>query len=139
MALLGVIDVETTGLNPYRHNRVIELAALVVRPDGEVIPEFATLLNPERDIGPTSIHGVSASDVASAPRFADIAGMLLDRLDGCVALAGHNVRFDHSFLCTEFSRIGCTFPDGPVICTMQLSGGGTLSSCCEEYGIPFEG
>ena len=139
MTYLAVIDVETTGLNPYRHDRVIELAALMMRLDGEVIREFVTLLNPERDIGPTSIHGLTASDIIAAPRFAEVAGALLDILNGCVAVAGHNIRFDHSFLSAEFDRLGHAFPNGPTVCTMQLAGGGTLSSCCEDYGITFEG
>ena len=139
MTYLAVIDVETTGLNPYRHDRVIELAALLMRLDGEVIREFVTLLNPERDIGQTSIHGLTASDVVAAPRFVEVAGALLDILNGCVALAGHNIRFDHSFLSAEFNRLGYPFPNGPIVCTMQLAGGGTLSTCCEDYGIAFEG
>lgn len=139
MTYLAVIDVETTGLNPYRHDRVIELAALMMRLDGEVIREFVTLLNPGRDIGPTSIHGLTTSDIVAAPRFAEVAGVLLDTLNGCVALAGHNIRFDHSFLSAEFGRLGHAFPNGPTVCTMQLAGGGTLSSCCGDYGIAFEG
>ena len=136
---LAVIDVETTGLNPYRHDRVIELAALMMRLDGEIIREFVTLLNPERDIGPTSIHGLTASDIIAAPLFVEIAGVLIDILNGCVALAGHNIRFDRSFLSAEFDRLGHAFPNGPTVCTMQLAGGGTLSSCCEDYGVAFEG
>jgi hypothetical protein len=33
--------------------------------DGEVGREFVTLINPERDIGPTTIHGLTASDIVS--------------------------------------------------------------------------
>jgi len=139
MTYLAVIDVETTGLNPYRHDRVIEVAALMMRTDGEIIREFVTLVNPERDVGPTRIHGITASDVVAAPRFVEIAGMLFDALNGCVAVVGHNVRFDHSFLSAEFRRLGHSFPDGPTLCTMQLAGGGTLSSCCRDYNVNFEG
>ncbi|HWH76256.1 MAG TPA: exonuclease domain-containing protein, partial [Candidatus Binatus sp.] len=127
MTRLAVIDVETTGLNPYRHDRVIELAALVMNLDGEVSREFVTLINPERDIGPTTIHGITASDIVAAPQFAEVAGSLIEILNGCVAIAGHNIRFDHSFLSAEFSRLGLTFPLGPTLCTMNLSGGGSLS------------
>lgn len=136
MPLLAVIDVETTGLYPCRHDRIVEVAAVVMGPDGGVLREFTSLLNPERDIGPTSIHGLVASDVAAAPRFGDIAGALLEAVDGCVALAGHNIRFDQSFLAVEFSRIGHAFPEGPLLCTLELAGGGSLSSCCGDYGIP---
>ncbi len=139
MPLLAVIDAETTGLYPYRYDRVVEIAAVVMSPDGRILREFASLINPERDIGPTSIHGLGASDIVAAPRFADIAGALLETVEGCVALAGHNIRFDRSFLAVEFSRIGHVFPDGPLLCTLELAGGGSLSSCCGDYGIPYSG
>ena len=139
MGCVGVIDVETTGLRPYRHDRIVELAALVIHPDGTILREFVTLLNPERDLGPTWLHGISARDVLVAPRFGEIAGALLEVLDGCVALAGHNVRFDHSFLAIEFGRLGYSFPDGPMLCTMQLAGGRNLSCACSDYGIAVEG
>ena len=139
MTYLAVIDVETTGLNPYRYDRVIELAALVMGLDGEIVREFATLLNPERDIGPTSIHGLTASEVISAPRFGEVAALLVETVKDCVALAGHNVRFDYSFLSAEFGRLGHAIPDCPTLCTMRLAGGGTLSSCCDDYGIVFQG
>lgn len=139
MTCVAVIDVETTGLNPYRHDRIVELAALVISPDGWVRREFVTLVNPERDIGPSRVHGLSTQDILAAPRFSEIAGALVEVLDGCVALAGHNVRFDHSFLTAEFGRLGYPFPDGPTLCTMQLAGGGSLSCACSDYGIAVEG
>jgi DNA polymerase III subunit epsilon len=139
MACVGVIDVETTGLTPQRHDRIIEVAALVIHPSGTIVREFVTLLNPERDLGPTCIHGLTARDVLAAPRFAEIAGALCEVLDGCVALVGHNVRFDHSFLASEFDRLGYSFPDGPMLCTMQLAGGGSLSCACADYGIAVAG
>ena len=66
MSLLAVIDTETTGLYPYRHDRIVEIAAVVMGPDGGILREFASLINPERDIGPTSIHGLAASDIVTA-------------------------------------------------------------------------
>ena len=139
MTYIGVIDVETTGLNPYRHDRIVELAVVVMQLDGTIVREFVTLVNPERDIGPTSIHGIASSDIVSAPLFSQIAGDIVEMLDGCVALAGHNVRFDQSFLSNEFGRIGYVCPDDPTICTMQLTGGGKLANVCTDYGIAFEG
>lgn len=139
MSCIAVIDVETTGLSPYRHNRIVEIAAVVIQPGGKVLREFVTLVNPDRDIGPTRIHGLTAHDVLGAPRFAEIAGALLETLEGCVALAGHNVRFDHSFLTVEFQRLDISFPESPTLCTMHLAGGGNLSSACLDYEIEFEG
>ena len=104
MPCLAIIDAETTGLNPYRHDRIVEVAAVVIRPDGETLREFVSLINPERDMGPTGLHGITAGDVLQAPRFGEVAPALLETLNGCVAIAGHNVRFDYSFLACEFER-----------------------------------
>src|SRR3989441_11759534 len=136
---IAVIDVETTGLFPFRHDRVVEVAAVVVQVDGHVEREFVSLVNPARDIGPSSIHGLTSEDLLYAPRFEEIAGLILDTLRGTVAIAAHNVRFDRQFLDSEFSRLGCPLPDCLSICTMRLAGGGKLAECCRDYDISLEG
>ena len=139
MACVAVVDVETTGLNPFRGDRIVEVAAVVIQDDGTILREFVTIINPERDMGPIHIHGLATQDILAAPRFGEIAGAFLETINGCVALAGHNVRFDQSFLAVEFNRIGYAFPDCPMLCTMRLAGGGSLSSVCAEYGVAIEG
>ncbi len=139
MVSIAVIDVETTGLNPYRHDRVIEIASVVVSADGTIIREFSTLINPERDIGPSHIHGLGAGDVLAAPKFSDVVGGLTEFLSGCVALAGHNVRFDLAFLGAEFARAGYLLPACPSLCSMKLAGGGRLVDVCSEFEIDMEG
>ena len=90
-------------------------------------------------MGPTSIHGLTASDVFDAPRFVDIAGNLTELLRHSNALAGHNVRFDVSFLQSEYRRIGVDMPSYRTFDTMRLAGGGSLSACCAEHDITFDG
>jgi DNA polymerase III subunit epsilon len=137
-AMIAVIDVETTGIFPLRNDRVLEVAAVVIQPDGRVEREFVSLVNPGRDIGPSHVHGLLSEDILPAPRFSDVAPLLVDVLDGTVAIAGHNVRFDRQFLDFEFSRIGQPMPDCFSMCTMLLAGGGTLAGCCENFGVSFE-
>lgn len=132
---VAVIDVETTGLFPFRHDRVVEVAAVIVRTDGRIEREFVSLVNPARDIGPSSIHGLTSEDVLHAPQFAEIAAQVLEVLSGTVAIAAHNVLFDRQFLESEFSRLGYQIPDCFSICTMQLAGGGSLADCCRENGF----
>ncbi|MBN1507924.1 MAG: hypothetical protein JW955_13820 [Sedimentisphaerales bacterium] len=135
---IAVVDVETTGLFPFRHDRVVEVAVVVIQGDGRTTSEFASLVNPARDMGPTSIHGLTAEDIVHAPHFGEIAAILVETLSGSIAIAGHNVRFDQQFLESEFARMGCQFPDCVSICTMQLAGGGSLTDCCRNHGIPSE-
>lgn len=137
-ALLAVVDVETTGLSRTR-DRVVELAAVVMDTNGEIVSEFESLINPDRDVGPTYIHGLTAEDVGDAPRFADLAGLFVDALTGVVALAGHNVRFDLGFLDAEFLRIGSWLPECPAICTMKFTGRRKLVECCKDFGISIDG
>lgn len=138
MALISVIDCETTGLNAARADRIIELAAVVIDTAGGVAREFVSLINPGRDVGKTSLHGITASDVADAPAFQDIIGHVTEVLDGTIALAAHNVGFDHRFLRREFERAGIESPDVATLCTMRLAGGGTLECCCTDMGITFD-
>lgn len=56
-----VVDVETTGV--YDTDKIVEVAAVTVSPNGRIVDEWDTLVNPERDVGPTHIHRVSAAMV----------------------------------------------------------------------------
>jgi DNA polymerase-3 subunit epsilon len=136
----AVVDLETTGLTP-RTNRVIEVGVVLVDATGEVQETFGTLVNPHRDLGPTSVHGVRAADARRSPSFADIAGYLTQLLDARV-LVSHNLAFDLMFLQAEYARLGVELPvslsDG--LCTMSLAGrylgraGRSLGECCAAVG-----
>ena len=140
----AAIDLETTGLSP-RVDRVIEIAVIQLDCDLSPCGEFTTLINPGRDIGATHIHRITARDVVGAPRFEQVAPMLLDVLRGRVVVA-HNVQFDLRFLYAEFARIGVGLPEPPVMCTMQLAPqylrglpARSLAACCVAAGIPLDG
>ncbi|HUF60665.1 MAG TPA: exonuclease domain-containing protein [Verrucomicrobiales bacterium] len=139
MDRIAVIDLETTGLSPWRHNRVVEIGIVVISPDGTVHTEYETLVNPNRDVGPSCIHQISAADVLQAPIFADVAGDVLEILASANAVAGHNVSFDKNFLVKEYERIGVALPAIPLLCTCRLFGRGSLQACCGELGISFAG
>ncbi|MCH8046783.1 MAG: hypothetical protein IID44_24030 [Planctomycetes bacterium] len=136
---IAVIDVETTGLSPWRNDRVVEIAIVVISPDGMVQSEYDTLVNPNRDLGPTRIHRISAADVLRAPAFTDVAGDVLEILTSVSVIAGHNVSFDKNFLVKEYERIGVSIPDIPLLCTCHLFGRSNLEACCAELGIAFDG
>ena len=103
-------DTETTGLEPFGGDRIIEFAAVEFRlgPEGAVVDrkDHAWFINPERDIPRkvTDITGISASDVADAPRFVDVAPKIRDLLANAVTVA-HNYPFDLAFLTMEFDEV----------------------------------
>ncbi len=135
---IAVVDVETTGLSPWRHDRIVEIAVVLLGPDGDIRKEYETLVNPGRDVGPTRIHGISASDVLDAPSFSDIAGDVVALLQHSHVLAGHNISFDRNFLAAEFERLAAPFPELPLLCTCRQLGRQNLAACCEELGIVLD-
>jgi DNA polymerase III epsilon subunit-like protein len=112
----AVVDVATTGHYPQDRDRIVEIAIVHTSPDGTIEDTWSTLLEPERDPGPTHLHGLTWGDLAGAPRFADIAAEIADRLSGRVVVA-HGADFDLGFLVAEFTRAGLTPPLWPVLCT----------------------
>lgn len=119
-----VVDVETTGGQPWGVDRVTEVAAVYV--DGDRVEvAFESLINPGRPIPwhITRLTGISDAMVREAPRFEDIAGEFAAHLVGRVFVA-HNASFDFGFLDAEFSRVAPT-PLGSLVtgqlCTVRLA------------------
>ena len=101
MKPLAFVDVETTGLDPARHE-VVEVAA--VRVDGrslEVLGEAEVRVRPERlheaDPEALRVNGLSAARWSDAVPLREALERVMPLLDGAV-LAGHNVWFDRAFL-----------------------------------------
>lgn len=142
--MFAVLDVETTGLRPQGHDRIVEIAVVRMDESYRSIDEWVTLVNPQRDLGPTSIHGITGRDVANAPSFVEIAGDILERLADAVVV-GHNVAFDLAFLRAEIARLGYELPSVKGLCTLRIScslgfySAGSLDSCCQEVGVAHEG
>jgi ATP-dependent helicase Lhr and Lhr-like helicase len=112
----AVIDVAATGLYLQDRDRIIEIAIVHTSPTGTIEDVRSTLLEPERDPGPTHLHGLTRGDLAGAPRFSDVAAEIADRLAGRVVVA-HGSDFDLGFLVAEFTRADLTPPLWPVLCT----------------------
>lgn len=141
----AVVDCETTGLFPGGHHRIVELA--VVQLDGvdNRVGEWSTLLNPGRDLGDASVHGIRGADVRNAPSFEDVVGSVLDLLADRVVVA-HNARFDCAFLEAELARAGYDVAPLPRLCTIELlkalgADGASLrlADCCQAHGISVDG
>jgi DNA polymerase III subunit epsilon len=116
---LVFVDLETTGANPAYH-RITEVGIVRVQ-SGVLVEEWSSLVNPECRISPyiEAFTGISSEMVAAAPRFADIAATVFEKLRGAVFIA-HNARFDYSFLRSEFRKAGVDYA-AEVLCTVKLS------------------
>lgn len=124
-ALFAVVDLETTGFSPLVGDRILEIGVVRIAGDGSTVDEYATLINPLRDVGPTHVHGITQEDVAQAPTFAEVVGDVLSRLAG-VMFVGHNARYDRDFLAAELSSAGIFLPAIP--CAHSSSGTASIPS-----------
>ncbi|KAJ7955176.1 exonuclease DPD1, chloroplastic/mitochondrial [Quillaja saponaria] len=149
-----VVDIETTGFSRQRE-RIIEIAIRDL--EGGMNSCLQTLVNPERDVPNSHIHGVTTKMVKQpdVPRMEELIPILLKyiksrQIHGGLALfVGHNARcFDVPFLKKEFSRCSFDIPaDWLFLDTlplaremMKLNGSkispkASLSALCEYYDI----
>lgn len=106
---LVVFDLETTGLFP-RKDRIVEIAAIKVNPDGSE-EKLERLLNPTIPIPPeaAAIHGITTEDVKDCPTFADVADEIYAFFEGCDVSGFNSDRYDIPCLEEEFLRVGRNF------------------------------
>jgi DNA polymerase-3 subunit epsilon len=138
-----VMDTETTGLDPRRGDRLIEIGCIEIVNRIPTGREFHRFINPERDVPAEAqaVHGISTDFLRDKPLFSAVARDFLEFI-GEDTLVIHNASFDIGFLNAELERISL----GPigmhrVVDTLQLArrrhpaGPNTLDALCKRYGI----
>lgn len=115
------VDIETTGLES--SDAITEIAAVKYR-GGQVVSEFASLVNPERRIPAfiTRLTGIDNQLVADAPplsvvlpdflRFADFSSSIF---------LAHNVAFDTGFLMRGCEQLGLEWPHPATVDTVSFA------------------
>lgn len=113
---LVAFDSETTGLQPFGGDRMIEFAAVALElgPDGRVVgrTDKSWLIDPgvpiPREV--TALTGLKDSDLKGKPAFADVAEEIRALFADAITVA-HNYSFDLGFLRAESQRIGMRWPE----------------------------
>ncbi|MFL6108978.1 MAG: exonuclease domain-containing protein [Marmoricola sp.] len=142
MSGYAVVDVQTTGLEPSMRHRVVEIAIVTLSDSGQPVDYWCTLVNPQRDVGETGLHGVSARDVMKAPIFDDLVPLVLRSVRGRTLVA-HNLDFELRFLESELRNSGVPLAMPLQVGVPTMEWFGLLSTrrrrrlvdCCEEVGI----
>ncbi|KAA5541883.1 hypothetical protein FYK55_16940 [Roseiconus nitratireducens] len=127
----AVVDVETTGFG--KKDRVIEIGVVVLDSRLRIIDEYETLVDPERDLGPTHIHGITPKMISMAPSFGEVAHAVAKRIENRVIVA-HNLMFDERMIGQEFGRLDALFDPGRGVCTLKLTGQ-KLPAACQMLGV----
>ena len=140
-----VLDTETTGLDPGKGHRIIELAAIELCNRKVSERRFHRYLNPEREIdaGAAEVHGLTLERLQNEPKFAEIAPALLEFIRGAELII-HNAPFDIGFLNKELERSGLPVLKNycvNVIDTLKLAKElhpgkkNNLNALCDRYQI----
>jgi len=140
--LYAILDIETTG-GKFNEEGITEIA--IYKFDGhQIVDQFLTLVNPEREIQPfvVNLTGINSGMLKNAPKFFEVAKRIIEITTDCVLVA-HNANFDNRILTTEFRRLGFKF-ERKTLCTVELSkklipdlASYKLGRLCRSVGIPM--
>jgi len=138
-----VLDTETTGLDPLRGDRLVEIGCIEIfnrMPTGQT---YHVYINPERDMPAEAfaVHGLSTEFLASKPLFNEVVDEFLAFI-GDTPLVIHNASFDISFINAELDRIKRkTIPKDRLVDTLLLARrkhpgvSNRLDDLCSRYSI----
>ena len=102
-----VLDTETTGLDPSKGDRVVEIGCVETMHHIATGESFHVYINPERDmpVEAFNVHGLSEEFLSDKPVFAEILGDFMTFI-GDSPLVIHNAEFDMKFLNSELKKLG---------------------------------
>ncbi|GAC55840.1 DNA polymerase III subunit epsilon [Gordonia hirsuta DSM 44140 = NBRC 16056] len=117
---LVVVDLETTG-GSAQQDAITEIGAVKIR-GGQVLGEFATLVDPGRPIPPqiVSLTGITTAMVHDAPRIEEVLPAFFEFARGAILVA-HNARFDLGFLRRAAERQQLAWPFPAHLCTVVMA------------------
>ena len=143
---LTVFDIETTGLDPKRGHRIIEIGGIRVE-QGRIdqTKTFSSLVNPECLIPPDAqrMHRITDNTLRDAPSIMTVLPEFLAFAESSTLIA-HNAAFDRGFLAVE-KEYCWGYIDLPLcLCTMLLSRSlfptashHSLDALCERFQVPL--
>lgn len=138
-----VFDTETTGLDPQRGDRLVEIGCIEMVNRVTTGQVFHAYFHPERDMPAEAeaVHGLSITFLSDKPKFAERAAELLEFLGDC-PLVAHNAGFDFGFLNAELALCGlppvdrARMVDTVAIARRRHPGAKlSLDALCTRYGI----
>lgn len=138
-----VFDTETTGLDPYQGDRLVEIGCVELLNGFPTGQSFHRYLNPERDVpeGAFKVHGLSREFLLDKPLFAEVCDEFLEFV-AAAPLVAHNAMFDLGFINAELERCKkAAIPRERLVDTLMLArrrypaGPNKLDDLCVRYSI----
>ncbi|MFV0424563.1 MAG: PolC-type DNA polymerase III, partial [Bacilli bacterium] len=140
-----VFDFETTGLNAYGNDRIVEVGAAKIK-NGEIIDTFDKLCNPGVELSEkiTEITGIKNSMLIGKPSEEVVLSEFKEWVED-FALVAHNANFDYGFLKSAYKRFNFGEVSNVIIDTLELSrvlnpqwGRHGLAALVKRYKIKLE-
>ena len=138
-----VFDTETTGLDPQKGDRMVEIGCFEMINRVATGRTFHAYFNPERSMPAEAeaVHGLSEAFLADKPRFAERVAELLEFIADS-PLVAHNAGFDFGFLNAELAICGfepvckSRMVDTVALARVRHPGAKlSLDALCTRYGI----
>ncbi len=138
-----ILDTETTGLDPKRGDRIVEIGAVEVWNRLATGRVFHVLINPERDVPIEAyrIHGHSTAFLRDKPVFKTVAEDFLRFIEQD-PLVIHNADFDMGFINAELKIAGlASISASRVIDTLAVArrkhpgSAVSLDALCDRYHV----
>jgi DNA polymerase III subunit epsilon len=138
-----VLDTETTGLDPLRGDRLVEIGCVEIfnrMPTGQT---FHRYINPQRDVPREAfeVHGLSTEFLADKPLFSAVVDEFLTFV-GDAPLVIHNASFDIGFINAELEKVSrVAIPRERLVDTLLLARrkhpgvSNRLDDLCSRYAI----
>ncbi|MEL7398712.1 MAG: DNA polymerase III subunit epsilon [Pseudomonadota bacterium] len=138
-----VMDTETTGLDPDKGDRIVEIGGVELlnhMPTGRTYHQY---INPERDMSQEAfeVHGLGDEFLSDKPVFKSIAQEFLEFV-GDAKLVIHNASFDMKFINAELGWLGLKpLPYDQAIDTLDIArrkfpgSPASLDALCRRFSI----
>lgn len=138
-----VLDTETTGLDPFSGDRIVEIGAVELfnhMPTGNTYHQY---INPERSMpqGAFAVHGLGDEFLADKPVFRDIYAKFVAFV-GDSKMVIHNASFDMKFINAELEWVGHQkLPFSQALDTLDIArkkfpgAQNSLDALCRRFGI----
>lgn len=140
-----VLDTETTGLEPEKGHRVVELGAVEIVDRQLTGNQVQFYIDPEREIDDAAydVHGLDNAFLRGKPKFADVAEEFLGFVADAEVIM-HNAPFDVSFIDYELKLLDlgrslgerCTVTDSLALARRKHPGQkNSLDALCRRYHV----
>lgn len=138
-----ILDTETTGLDPLRGDRLVEIGGIELINHFPTGRTFHVYINPERSMPEEAfrVHGLSSEFLSDKPVFSAVVEDFVTFIDGA-KLVIHNASFDMGFINAELKRVGRDIVTmDRVVDTLSMArrrfvgAANSLDALCSRFGI----